>query len=353
MNAAAFTDAPEIEPLRLVVPHAAVARLRQSLSHRARIGEALAASAAYGAAWSTLRELLRHFEDGFELERQALFELPCFEARLASERVCFVHARSRDDAALPLLLLHGAGASLAEFQDQIRPLTQGTAGRSFHVVCPSLPGFGLTSGDPSPRAAARACAALMARLGYARYLVHGSELGAKVALELAAIDGGHTAALHVTTAPAYPTSVTELADLSSGEKSRLTRLFELHNELHDGSPETPLEQLAFGLSRVDDELVASRSVRDGLLTALALSCALGSSAGRALANGFSLEPAPSSSVPIALEAFPLGAPSLRRFAQQRYRVAEWREHELGGGMPALEQPELFRESLTRWAAQLA
>jgi microsomal epoxide hydrolase len=354
MHANLRGQASEIEPLQLSRPDAALAALRQRLGRSVARGEALAASAAYGAPWSALCELLRHFEAGFQLEQQALFGLPCFETRAAGERVCFIHVRSRERTALPLLLLHGGSASLAEFQNQILPLTEATGGSPVHVVCPSLPGFGLSSGEPCPRAAAATCAALMARLGYGRYLVHGSELGAKVALELAALDSAHVAASHVTLAPAYPLpNPAASAELSPQEKSRLLRVSELQSELAWGWPESPVEELALALSQVDQELGSpSHQLRDSLLTGLLLSWAFGNATDRAKIRATRLEPAPTCAVPVALNAFPLDAPSLQRFAAARYRIAEWQEHEHGGAMPALEQPALWLESLRRCAGQL-
>jgi len=343
-------EVSEIAPFRLERPEATRARLRTRLEQPDAIREACWACGAFGASWPMLHELLDHFTTRFALERQPLFGLPCFEVRVEDDLARFVHARSNAEAALPLLLLHGYSASLAEFQDQIPALTAGAGGQAFHVVCPSLPGFGLSSGAPSPEAAARLCATLMARLGYTRYLVHGSDLGARVALELAALDAARVAAVHVTSLPARPDS---LAALTPAEKSRLLRLAELEQELDGGLPETPIAELGYALSRADDELGdGARTLRDGLLTGWVLSWALCDQRERATLHARRLEPAPRSRVPIALHAFPLDVPSLRRFASERYRIAEWHEHELGGSAPALERPELWLTSICSWAAQL-
>lgn len=354
MKAVVPNKASEIQPLRLAVPETTLARLRLRLSQGLRTGEGLTACLGYGASWQALRDLVHHFEVGFALQQQHLFDLPCFETRLSDARVCFVHARSSQTSALPLLLLHGSYGSLAEFQDQIQPLADGSVGRAHHVVCPSLPGFGLTRtrGRLSARAAAELCAELMDRLGYGRYLIHGSELGAKVALELAALDSARVAAAHVTCAPAYPSAAAQAA-LSAEEKSQLLRVWELQGEIDDGLPQSPLEELAYALSSVDEELGApSRALANGVLTALVLSTAFCPSDARAWLWSQRLEPAPSSTVPVALNAFPLDAPSLRRAASVHYHIAEWREHERGGSMPALEQPQLWRDSLAHAAAQL-
>jgi epoxide hydrolase len=356
MNADLRSHTTEIEAFRLALPEAALTRLRLRLSQGLANGEVLDACFAYGAPCGLLWELVEQLALGFELEPQPLFDLPLFEAKLDGERLSFVHARSSERGAMPLLLLHGFTASLAEFQSLIEPLTTPPrASTAFHVVCPSLPGFGFSSGVPSPRAAAQNCAALMQRLGYRRYVVHGSDLGANIALELAALDQAHVAGLHVTALCTYPDAVAEtLAELTSQEKSRLGRLTELHDEICFQLPRSPIEELAFALSRFDDaeQVSRDRALRETLLTGLTLAWTLGDSEARVQMYRHRLDAAPTSSVPVAVESFPLDAPNLRRFAEARHRVVQWCEHERGGPMPALEQPTLLLESLRSFFAQL-
>src|SRR6185369_2135531 len=96
-------------------------------------------------------------------------------------------------------------------------------GVAFHVVCPSLPGFGWSAPAPDLRMMAERCAHLMKQLGYSRYGVHGSDLGACVALELAALDAEHVAGVHVTSVPAYPDADPfELSALTCAEKAQLS-----------------------------------------------------------------------------------------------------------------------------------
>jgi pimeloyl-ACP methyl ester carboxylesterase len=354
MNAEVRQGSTEIEPHRLRVPEAAWWRLRQRLGHAAATGECLTAGLSYGVAPEQLRELVEYFCDSFELEQQPLCRLPLFTTQVGETNVCFVHARSSERGALPLLLLHGYSGSLAEFQDSIEPLTHPlgsgpTSRPAFHVVCPALSGFGLSSGAADAQQLARTCAEVMARLGYSRYLVHGSDLGANVALELAALDLAHVAGAHVTALPAFPSESQEaLSTLTSAEKSQLARLTELYDELWLNLPESPLEQLAFALSRIDDvECVSPRTrAADALLTSIVLGCIGGDATARAaLYRESRLTAAPASQVPLSVHAFPLDAPLLRRFATAQHRVVEWMEHEAGGCMPALEAPELFRGSL--------
>jgi pimeloyl-ACP methyl ester carboxylesterase len=244
--------------------------------------------------------------------------------------VRFVHARAARLHAPALLLLHGYGGSVAEFSTVIEPLR--AAG--VHVICPELP---VTSST-------EICAALMERLGYERYAVHGSDLGASVALRLAARCPEHVVGLHVTQLPAYPP---EDAALSPSEKSQLARLCELGEELTYLLPKTPMEALAFALSRCDDEPCA-----DALLASLTLSFAADNDYD-ALYRQLRLAAAPPSTVPVVVHDFPLGTPSLSRFARLSQRVIAWHEHERGGASPAWERSAWLVESLTTWCAAVA
>jgi pimeloyl-ACP methyl ester carboxylesterase len=353
MNTPAARFPTEIEPLSLGLPETALQRLRQRLGRGLSTGEALDASSAYGAPADALAELVEYWFDDFELEGQPLFGLPCFRAEIAARPLCFVHARSVESFAVPVLLLHGYSASLAEFQGIVEQLANPCAHGAnpvdaFHVVCPSLPGFGYSGGETNARATAESCAALMRQLGYSRYVVHGSDLGANVALELAALDAAHVAGLHVIALPAYPAEDPfEQALLTSHEKSQLARLSELYEQQSFQPPESAIEELALSLANLADAgEPLTATCRDTLLTGLTLSWALTDSSRR---SGFyrtsRLAPAPASTPPVAVHCFPLDAPNLRRFAERGRRVVQWTEHEHGGGMPALERPTWLVKSL--------
>lgn len=329
MNADLRQATSPILPAPFEVSGAAWTRLRLSLGRSLASGEAWEACVAHGVSPNRLLPLAEHWRDGFELP-ESVRELPRFETQLGAERVSFVHARAAHREAVPLLLLHGYSGSSAELSAIIEPLRA----VNIHVVCPELP----------VAAAAETCAALMRRLGYERYAVHGSDLGASVALELAAVAPDSVRALHVTQLPAYPL---EGAALTSVEKSQLARLCELRDQLSYQLPETPLEALAHALSRCDDEPCV-----DVLLASLTWRWTMGPSHDRSYAENV-LAPAPASSVPVVVHDFPLGIPSLARFARLSHRVIEWHEHESGGASPALERPDWLVQSLTEWCGALA
>lgn len=353
MNSDVHRDLTELEPCRPAVPEAALRRLRLRLGRAAASGETFDAGLAYGAPVEVLSELVDYWRTGFELERQGWFELPLFTTRFDERRWCFAHVRSPETCALPLLMLHGYSGSLAEPAQIAAWLANPRAhaaspGDAFHVVCPALPGFGLSDAAADPPAIARACAALMQRLGYTRYVVHGSDLGANLALALAAVDSRHVAGLHVTALPSYPTDdFDEVASLTQPEKSQLALLTELRDELSFQLPETPLEQLAFALARLDHgQSLENAAWREPLLAGLTLAWALGNARARnALYRDHRLAAPPVTKVPISVHSFPLDAPNLRRFAEKRHRVVDWTEHAHGGPMPALEQPLVLVRSL--------
>ncbi len=257
MSAAVRRPLTEIEPCRLVVPEAALRRLRLRLGRGIATGEALDASLAYGAPLDLLSELVDYWLHDFRLERQHVIDLPTFTTELDEGEWCFVHARSSEAFAVPILLLHGYSGSLAELERVIEPLANPRihgkrASDAFHVVCPGLPGFGLSEGALDAGAIAGGCAALMTRLGYSRYVVHGCDLGANIALALAALDSAHVVGLHVSGLPSYPAeNSSDLASLTRHEKSQLALLTELQEELSFQLPESPIERLAFALARLE------------------------------------------------------------------------------------------------------
>jgi hypothetical protein len=161
----------------------------------------------YGTDRAYLEELLAYWRDGFDWRAQerALNELDQFVTTIDGVDVHFVHARSPNPAAMPLLLTHGWPGSFVEFVDLIGPLTDpaahgGDPADAFHVVVPSLPGFGF-SGKPTepgwgPEKMADALAALMERLGYERYGLQGGDWGAIIGRWLAGNHAEHVIGLH-------------------------------------------------------------------------------------------------------------------------------------------------------------
>ncbi len=192
----------------------------------------------YGIPTDYLRVLVASWRDEYDWRAQEarLNQLEHFRTTVDGQSIHFVHARSEHAGALPLLLTHGWPGSVVEFLDVIPRLTTpeafgGEAKDAFHVVAPSLPGYGFseptrTRGWDVSRIA-RAFATLMARLGYDRYGAQGGDWGAQVTTRIGASDAEHCAGIHLNMPLADPPkdpvelSEQDQADLESLQRFRL------------------------------------------------------------------------------------------------------------------------------------
>lgn len=349
MNAAVDRLNTEIQALRLEIPELAWRRLRLSLGRARANGEAWDACIRYGAPLPLVERLLVYWCDELDVRavEARLDALPLFGWRWGSDELAFIHACSNDAGALPLLWLHGASGSIAEGLHVVEALTTGHDG--FHVVCPTLPGRASSAAHEGGSASVAAwCADLMATLGYARYAVHGSGVGASIAAELCRLAPDHVVALHVTSLAAFPASEPfELGSLSADEKSRLACLDELHTTCQHVA-RMAVEQLALAACQLaDDELETSlEEVAPELLWGLSYEFLRSDPEFRAaLAQQQAAPLRTRSEVPTCVCSFPLGRPSLRRFAERAQRVVAWSEHEHGGELALLEQPQALLQSL--------
>src|SRR5262245_1944549 len=162
----------------------------------------------YGVPIDYVRDLVAYWRDTYDWRAQEarLNELPHFRTRIDGQLIHFVHARSARKDGLPLLLMHGWPGSIVEFLDVIPPLAApqahgGSAADAFHVVAPSLPGYGFSEPTRTRgwdvRRIARAFIELMHRLGYGRYGVQGGDWGAQIATRIGALDPEHCVAVHL------------------------------------------------------------------------------------------------------------------------------------------------------------
>jgi len=162
----------------------------------------------YGTPIDYLRELVKYWRSAYDWRAQEarLNQLAHFRTRIDGQSIHFVHARSARADAFPLLLMHGWPGSIVEFLGVIPLLTEpeahgGQAGDAFHVIAPSLPGYGFSEPTRAPgwdvRRIARAFIELMRRLGYTRYGAQGGDWGAQLATRIGALDPPHCAAIHL------------------------------------------------------------------------------------------------------------------------------------------------------------
>jgi pimeloyl-ACP methyl ester carboxylesterase len=185
------TKADTIRPFTFHAPQAALDELRRRLAATRWPSKELVKDRAQGVQRATIQELVRYWatEHDWRKAEARLNALPQFTTRIDGVDIHFIHVRSRHENALPLIMTHGWPGSVIELLDTIGPLTDptahgGTPDDAFHLVLPSLPGYGF-SGEPTELGwesgrIARAWAELMGRLDYTRYVAQGGDVGADV-----------------------------------------------------------------------------------------------------------------------------------------------------------------------------
>src|SRR5690348_16479461 len=203
-----MSNETEIRSFRVDMPEEAIADLRRRISATRWPSRELVADRSQGVQLATLQELARYWAADYDWRK-------C-EAKLNALQQCktdidgldihFIHVRSRHENALPLIMTHGWPGSVIELLDTIGPLTDptahgGTANDAFHLVLPSLPGYGFSS-EPkelgwSPLRIGRAWAQLMERLGYTRYVAQGGDAGAPVTDAMARLGPRGLLGIHV------------------------------------------------------------------------------------------------------------------------------------------------------------
>jgi pimeloyl-ACP methyl ester carboxylesterase len=186
----------EIRPFTVVVDQAALDDLRRRIEATRLPSKELVDDRSQGVQLATIKELGRYWATDYDFGRveARLNALPQFTTEVDGVEIHFIHVRSPDDDALPLIMTHGWPGSVIELLETIGPLTDptahgGTAEDAFHLVLPSLPGYGF-SGEPTEIGwytgrVAKAWAELMRRLGYDRYVAQGGDQGAAVTDDLA------------------------------------------------------------------------------------------------------------------------------------------------------------------------
>jgi epoxide hydrolase len=375
-------------PFEVGVADEALDDLRQRLA-RARWPEpATAPDWHQGVPVDWLRDLCGYWGGGYDWRRleARLNALPQFTTELDGLDIHFTHLRSPHPDALPLVLTHGWPGSVVEFLDVLAPLADpvahgGDASDAFHVVCPSLPGFGF-SGKPGgagwgPGRIAQAWSALMGRLGYERFGAQGGDWGAGVSIELARQRPERVVGIHLNYAPIGPDPST-MDDLTEFEQRSLADI-RYHLEwgagyafqqatrpqtLGYGLVDSPVGQCAWIAEKYwawtdhDGDPLSALS-RDQMLDNISVywhTATAASSARIYWEDGFAR---PSNrergrrsdplTVPVGLSVFPreILRPS-RRWAERYYPDLRFYEQpDRGGHFAAFEQPELFVDQVRR------
>jgi len=221
----------QIAPFTISVPDATLRDLQDRLA-RTRWPDQIAGTGwEYGVPFSYMQDLVAYWQTKYDWRAQEtkLNDLAQFVTTLDGLEIHFVHVRSKEKNALPLVIVHGWPGSFVEFSKIIGPLTDpvahgGKAEDAFHVVCPSLPGFAFSS-KPTERGwssqrMAEVIAKLMARLGYDRYGAQGGDWGGGIVRWLAGSDRGHCIGAHSNFPSANQPSDEPLRNVSPQEIER-------------------------------------------------------------------------------------------------------------------------------------
>ena len=335
----------------------------------------------FGIPMRYLRELVDYWRDKYDWRAQEarLNELPHFRTLIDGQSIHFVHARSRHADAFPLLLMHGWPGSIVEFLDVLPGLTDpeahgGRAADAFHVVAPSLPGYGLSGPTRSRgwdvRRVARAFIELMRRLGYTRYGAQGGDWGAQLATRIGSLDAEHCAAIHVNMPVAgRPENPGPLDDEEKADLGAMAR-FQREESGYALEQATKPQTLGMALNDSPAGLLAwivekfrtwsdcggdleNSYPRDRLITNVMLywvTQTITSSARlywESRHSGLWEETPEFVGVPTGVARYPkeevLRFP--RSWVERFYNVAHWAVMPRGGHFAAMEQPALFIEDL--------
>jgi pimeloyl-ACP methyl ester carboxylesterase len=386
-------EATAIRPFRIEVPEEPLAELRRRIEATRWPSGELVADRSQGVQLTTLQALARYWATDYDWRtcEARLNALPQYVTEIDGVDIHFTHVRSRHEDALPLIMTHGWPGSVIELLDTIGPLTDptahgGTPEDAFHLVLPSLPGYGF-SGEPAELGwesgrVARAWAELMHRLGYPRYVAQGGDVGALVTdlMGRQAVDG--LAGYHLNLLPAV-LAIGDHLPSESGQERTAADAFAVFKQDGFGyflematRPQTigyslldsPVGLAAWLLDHdTDSYYKISRAFVDGgpvgnltretIVDNITLYWLTGTAASaarsywedaRALAASLaSGQPPPAVTVPVGFTTFPgeIWA-SPRSWVEAVYPdLAYFNEVDKGGHFAAWEEPELFATEL--------
>jgi epoxide hydrolase len=328
-----------------------------------------------GVPLKWIQEICRYWAESYDWRaREArLNRFSQYTTPIDGLDIHFLHVRSPHPHAMPLIITHGWPGSVVEFHKVIEPLTNpgaygGDAADAFHVVCPSLPGFGFSAKPTAPGwgvdRIASGWATLMGRLGYSRYGAQGGDWGSAVTTALGAQDPGHCAGIHITLAMGVRPKV---GDPPSPEEARALEGIKYYSDWDSGyskQQSTRPQTLGYGLTDSPsgqaawilekfwawtdcDGFPENVLSRDELLDNVMLYWVTATAASSARLYWESFGPARrtvhSVTIPTGVAVFPkeIVAP-VRRWMEGSFTdIRHWSEMSKGGHFAAFEQPELY------------
>ncbi len=371
----------QVRPFTLAVPQAQLDDLHARLDQTRWPERETVADWSQGTPLAVLQDLTGYWRAGYDWRacEARLNALGQFMTEIDGLDIHFLHVRSRRADALPLVMTHGWPGSVIEFIGVIEALANPVDGaQAFHVVAPSLPGFGF-SGKPvgtgwGVEKIARAWGELMARLGYDRWVAQGGDWGSAVTSSIGAQALPGCAGIHLNMPIGRP-SPEDLANPSPDELKALTAL-KYYQEWDSGySTQQRTRPQTVGYGLVDSPAGLAGWIlekmwawtdnngspydalsRDQILDNLMLYWlpASGASSARLYWESFASFAPQQINLPVAVSAFPKEIlPTPRKWAERNYqRLVHWGELDNGGHFAAWEQPETFvRELQTAFALE--
>jgi len=369
-------DQAAVTPYKIHVSDEVLKDLKARLAQTRLPNEISGSGWEYGTDLAYLTQLVAYWKDRFDWRAQErkLNAFDQFITTIDSVAIHFIHQRSKEPNAMPLVLTHGWPGSIVEFTKVIGPLTDpvhygGRAEDAFHVVAISLPGFGF-SGRPdargySPERMGKIIASLMARLGYQKYGAQGGDWGGIISRFIALDDAPHVAGLHLNFCIAgAPPGGDANAGVPAAELQRMqARNTYMENERgYQQIQGTKPQTLGFGLNDSPAGLAAwivekfhawcdcdgdveKKFTKDELLTNIMIYWATQTAASstRIYFENRVAPPNPAKvTVPTACALFPkeIIAPP-RKWVEARYNLTRWTEMPRGGHFAAMEEPDLL------------
>jgi pimeloyl-ACP methyl ester carboxylesterase len=360
----------EVIPFRIAVSDDDLDDLRQRLRHTRWPERECVDDWNQGIPLDYTRELAAYWADGYDWRAReaALNRFDQFTTEIDGLDIHFIHQRSPHDDALPLIITHGWPGSIVEFHKVIEPLT-GT----FHVVCPSLPGYGF-SGKPTRTGwgvgkVAEVWETLMTRLGYDRYGAQGGDWGAAVTTMIGR-NGGNCAAIHTNMPIARPASLENLTEEeqqalaglayyqqwdSGYSKQQSTR----PQTLGYGLVDSPVGQMAWIVEKFwawmdcdgnPENVLTKDELLDNVMMYWAT--ASGASSARMYWESFNFFDSKGRvELPTGVASFPKEIiRSPRKWCEGAYNITHWTTMPRGGHFAAFEQPELFVDDVRAFFA---
>jgi epoxide hydrolase len=375
----------EIRPFRIDIPQADLDDLADRLARTRWANELPSESRGggdqtgpvppgweYGVPLDYVQDLVEYWRDGYDWRtwEAKLNTYPQFSTTFDGQSIHFLHVRSPEPDALPLILTHGWPNTVVEYLGLVDPLTDprahgGDSADAFDVVVPSLPGFGFsgptTEAGWDARRTAKAWAELMRRLGYDRYGAHGNDAGAIVAPLQGRLDPDHVIGVHVNQIFSFPSGdPAEFEGLTQEELQYLEFLQgfverSVHDKVQEAQPQTiahaladsPAGQLAwsgqlFGHALGPDEILTNVSIY--WLTNTAASAAR-----FYYENKRAEHPTEPTTAPIGLASFAYDFRPIRRFAERDHaNIVSWSEFDRGSHWAAHDASDLLLDDIRRF-----